>query len=112
MPTVADMKEYAENLPRIYHDIMTAFPEIDPGRKAGYGLAFQTLAAHFTNNRRGYGLGEVVEACTHLANSGFLEVKNLIFAHPTDLGEQLIAAVTDKPVASHARVPQLPARTW
>lgn len=112
MPNETDIKQYARELPSIYRDIVAAFPEIEPGRKAGYGLAFQTLAAHFANIRRGYSLGEVREACQQLAQNGFLEIKNGIFAHPTQLGEQLIAAVADKPVASHAGIPQLPARTW
>jgi hypothetical protein len=112
MPTDAEMSAYAKRLPPIYRDIMAAFPEVDPGRKAGYGLAFQTLAMHFANNGKGYSFGEVQDACMRLADSGFVEIKNGIFAHPTDLGEQLIAAVTTRPRASSSGVPQLPARTW
>ncbi len=112
MPSDAEMAAYAKSLPLIYRDIMAAFPAVEPGRKAGYGLAFQTLAMHFANTKRGYGLEEVQEACKPLADSGFIEIKNEIFAHPTDLGEQLIAAVTDKPQASKLSLPRLPARTW
>jgi hypothetical protein len=112
MPTDAEMTAYAKSLPPVYRDIMAAFPAIEPGRKAGYGLAFQTLAMHFANKHAEYSLGDVEEACERLADSGFIEVKNGIFAHPTDLGEQLIAAVTDRPRASSSRVPDLPARTW
>ena len=112
MPPDAKMAEYAKNIPGIYRDILAAFPAIDPGRKAGYGLAFQTLAAHFANTGRGHGLGEVQEACKQLKKSGFIEIKNRIFAHPTDLGEQLIAAVTGKPVTSSPGVPELPTPTW
>lgn len=112
MPTDPQMAAYAKNLAPVYQDIMAAFPAIEPGRKAGYGLAFQTLAMHFANTRRGYGLGEVREACERLADEGFIEIKNAIFAHPTDLGEQLIAVVTGKPSASSSGLPQLPARTW
>ena len=53
MPSDAEMTAYAKNLPDIYRDIMAAFPAIEPGRKAGYGLAFQTLAMHFANTRAG-----------------------------------------------------------
>ena len=112
MPSDAEITAYARSLPPIYRDILAAFPEIEPGRKAGYGLAFQTLAMHFANIRRGYSLGEVQEACKRLAEAGFIEIKNGIFAHPTDLGEQLIAAVTGGPRASSSSLPQLPARTW
>ena len=100
MPSDAEIAAYASNLPPIYRAILAAFPEIEPGRKAGYGLAFQTLAVHFANSRRGFSFGEVQEACKRLAESGFVEIKNKIFAHPTDLGEQLIAAVTGSPPAS------------
>ena len=112
MPSNAEITAYAKNLPPIYQDILAAFPEIEPGRKAGYGLAFQTLAIHFTNTRRPYGLGEVQEACKQLAENGFFDIKNGIFAHPTDLGEQLIAAVAGTPRASNLEIPQLPARSW
>jgi hypothetical protein len=112
MPSDTEMAAYAKNLPPIYHDIMAAFLEIEPGRKAGYGLAFQTIAMHFANTKRGHGLEEVREACKQLAGSGFVEIKNDIFVHPTDLGEQLIAVVTGKPRASKFTVPQLPPRTW
>src|SRR5438552_13892351 len=101
MPSDTDMKRYAQTLPPIYRDIMAAFPEIEPRRGAGYGLAFQTLAMHFANTGRDHSFNEVREACLRLAENGFIEINNEIFAHPTDLGEQLIAAVTDKPVASH-----------
>jgi len=112
MPSDAEMTAYAKSLPDIYRDIMKAFPAIEPDRKAGYGLAFQTVAMHFANTRRGYSLEEVQEACMRLADQGFIEIKNGIFAHPTDLGEQLIAAVTDRPRASSLSLPPLPARTW
>ena len=112
MPSAAQIEAYAKGLPEIYREILAAFPAIDPGRKAGYGVAFQTLAVNFWNTGRGYSLGEVQEACKQLESSGFIEIKNGIFAHPTELGEQLIAAVTGKPVASHLGIPHLPTRTW
>ena len=112
MPSDSELTAYAKSLPPIYRDILAAFPEIEPGRKAGYGLAFQTLALHFANTRRGYSLGEVQEACKQLADSGFVEIKNRIFVHPTDVGEQLIAVVTGGPRASTSLVPELPIRTW
>ena len=112
MPSDAEITAYAKKLPDIYRDIMAAFPAIEPGRKAGNGMAFQTLTMYFANTRKGYGMGEVQEACTRLAESGFLEIKNDIFAFPTNLGEQLIAAVTNRPRASKSVVPNLPAHTW
>ena len=112
MPSNAEIAAYAKKLPEIYRDIMAAFPKVEPRRKAGYGLAFQTLAMHFANTQMEYGLGDVREACIKLADSGFIEIRHEIFAHPTDLGEQLIAVVADTPLASSSGVPSLPARTW
>src|ERR1043166_6857208 len=54
MPNDTEIIAYAKSLPDIYRDILAAFPAIEPGRNAGYGLAFQTLAMHFANTRRGY----------------------------------------------------------
>ena len=112
MPSHAEMAAYAKTLPPIYRDVMAAFPAIEPSRKAGYGLAFQTLAVHFTNTGCGYNFGDVQNACGRLADRGFFEIRNGIFAHPTELGEQLIAAITGKPSAPVASVPELPAPTW
>jgi hypothetical protein len=112
MPTDAEIKVYASSLPDIYRDILAAYPEIEPKRKAGYGLAFQTMAAHFANTKKGHGFQEVQDACMRLADNGFVEIKNGIFAHPTGLGEQLIAAVANQPVAPPPMVPALPLRSW
>jgi hypothetical protein len=111
MPTDKELREYASRLPDIYRDILAAFPEVEPRRKKGYGLAFQTLAAHFANRRIEHGLDEVLEACRQLAEMGFIEIRNEIFAHPTDLGEELIAAITGKRAAA-GNVPVLPSPTW
>lgn len=65
MPSDAEMVAYAKRLPPIYRDVMAAFPAIESTRKAGYGLAFQTLAVHFANNGRGYStLGHSPEPAT------------------------------------------------
>jgi hypothetical protein len=106
------LEEYANQLPDIDREILAAFLEIEPSRKAGDGLAFQTLAMHFANTSKRWGFGDVPAACEQLRQHGFLEIKNAIFAHPTDLGEQLIGAVTRKPPASKRGIPSLPARTW
>jgi hypothetical protein len=111
MPTDAELAAYAQRLPPIYRDLLAAFPEIEPGRKAGYGLAFQTLAVHFVNRRIEHRLGEVQEACRRLADKGFIEIRNGIFAHPTELGERLIAILAGKR-APEVRVPELPHPTW
>lgn len=112
MSQVSATAAYAARLPEIYRAILAAFPKIEPGRKSGYGLAFQTLAIHFANSELPYSLGDVEEACRHLAERGFIEIRNGIFAHPTERGEELIAAVTNTPRAPQTKVPPLPVPTW
>jgi hypothetical protein len=112
MPTDQEIAAFAKQMPAIYRDILMAFPVIDPGRKAGYGLAAQTIAMHFANTGKSHSVGDVLAACMAFATSGFVEVKNGFFIHPTALGERLIAAVTGKPAAPVAGVPPLPAPTW
>jgi hypothetical protein len=53
-------QKYANDLPPIYRDVLALFPEVEPARKAGWGLAYQTLAAHLSDK---YSLGEIMQAC-------------------------------------------------
>jgi hypothetical protein len=88
MPVPAD---YVDHLPKIYKDILAAFPRFDSTRKFGYGLAFGSLYSALDGK---YTLGEIHLACEEMAKGGAIEIKNEIFANPTPLGEELIAAVT------------------
>ncbi len=108
MPNDAELAAYAERLPPIYRDILAAFPEIEPGRRAGDGLAFPTLAVHFINCGIAHGQEEVEEACRQLAGGGIVTIRNGFFAYPTELGERLIAVLTGKRAAPKVRVPELP----
>jgi hypothetical protein len=89
-------EEYVKGLPEIYRDILIAFPRFDPTRRVGYGLSYPSLYSALNGK---YGLGEIRMACERMAEGGVMEIKNEIFAHPTPLGEELIAA------ASSGRVP-------
>src|SRR5438876_2736851 len=108
MPSDQELRAYAEKLPDIYREILIAFPRIEPGRKVGYGLAFQTLAADFADRKIGFTLGEIILACEQLQAHRIVEIKYRIFVHPTEYGERLITAITGKqsPVTT---VPALPA---
>jgi hypothetical protein len=88
--------EYVKSLPEIYREILAAVPRFDPTRKAGYGLSFPSLYSALNGK---YNLAEIRLACERMAEGGVLEIKNEIFAHPTPLGEELIAAVTHGRVA-------------
>ena len=104
MATDEQLKNYAESLPSIYREILTAFPRTEPNRKQGYGLAFQTLAADLDSFR----LGEIILACKQLEQRKLVEVKHKIFVHPTQLGERLIGIITGQS-APVVQVPELPA---
>lgn len=97
--------KYVQSLPAIYRDILAAFPQFDPTRKSGYGLSFQSLYSAL-NGR--YNLGEIKLACEQMATAGFMEIRNTIFATPTESGEELIAAVTGGNPASKGGVPPFP----
>lgn len=85
MPVTDD---YVKGLPEIYRDILAAFPRFDATRKVGYGLSYQSLYSALNGK---YNLGEIRMACERMAEGGVMEIKNEIFAHPTLLGENLIA---------------------
>lgn len=101
-------KQYLEAIPEIYRDVLAAFPRIDPSRKKGYGLAVSTIYANMENEQKPYSIGEIREASQNMAASGVVEIQNQIFVCPTDLGEELIASLTDQPVPAKA-VPDFPA---
>ena len=107
MPTDEELRAYVEGLPRIYREILAAFPRIEPNRKLGYGLAFQTLAADFESRGIGFTLGEILQACQQLQEHQLVEVKHRIFVHPTSYGERLIALISGHEPASQT-VPVLP----
>ena len=111
MPTDTELSTYVKELPSIYRDILAAYPSVEPHRRAGDGLAFQTLAVHFANQRIDHGFVDVKEACARLADARLLEIRNEIFAHPTEVGERLIGVMTGKQ-ASERRIPELPRPTW
>jgi hypothetical protein len=97
--------KYVRSLPAIYRDILAAFPRFDPTRRAGYGLSFQSLYSALDGK---YNLGEVKLACEEMARAGVVEIKNTIFATPTEKGEELIAAVARGNPPSRASVPPFP----
>ncbi len=107
-------KEYVDSLPLVYRDILTAFPEIEPARKPGWGLAYQTLAARLDDKHsRGeiaqpYSLSEIVQACENMQQGGAVVIKNRIFVHPTVIGEEMITLLTGKK-AGEIFVPAFPA---
>ena len=95
-------EQYVQSLAEIYRDVLAAFPSFDTTRKVGHGLSFQSLYSALDGR---YTLGEIKTACLEMAKGGVMTIKNEIFAHPTDTGEELIVKISGKNVAE----PQVPA---
>jgi hypothetical protein len=95
---------YVQTLPDIYRDILQSFPKIEPSRRRGYGLAIQTIHAALHD---AYELGEIREACAEMARKKAVEIRNGIFVHPTELGEELVAKLSGQVVAP-VQVPAFP----
>ena len=108
MATDEQLRSYVESLPSIYREILAAFPRIEPNRKQGFGLAFQTLAADLDSRQAGISLGEIIRACEELERQALVEVKHRIFVHPKELGERLIGIIAGQD-APALEVPELPA---
>jgi hypothetical protein len=100
-------QKYVDDLPPIYRDILAVFPDAEPARKAGWGLAYQTLASRLSDK---YSLGEIMQACEKMDHGGAVEIKNRMFVHPTDLGEEIVALLTGKR-AGQVSVPEFPSPT-
>ncbi|MCA9162080.1 MAG: hypothetical protein R3C99_07145 [Pirellulaceae bacterium] len=90
MATITD--DYLTNLAPIYRDVLAAFFRFDPTRRSGDGLAVQSLYSVLDEQ---YTLGEVRAACLELIKGGALELEHEIFVRPTEMGEQLVEALTD-----------------
>ncbi|MEX2288534.1 MAG: hypothetical protein WD648_15660, partial [Planctomycetaceae bacterium] len=74
--------EWLADLPEIYRDIFQAFPAFNPQHRAGDGVAFQSLYSMLSDK---YTLTEIREACEQLSKGGAVEIRNGIFAHPTEM---------------------------
>ena len=98
-------QEYLDSLAPIYGDVMRVFPAMEPSRKLGYGLAVQTIYEYL---RDAHSFGEISEACRQLEKGGAVTIKNNVFVHPTDLGEDIIAALVGRHAATIAIPPFSP----
>lgn len=90
-------EQYVQSLADVYRDLLSAFPSFDTTRKVGHGLSFQSLYSALNGK---YTLGEIKTACLEMEKGGVVTIRNQIFAHPTPIGEELIARVTGGQVAA------------
>ena len=86
-------QDYVDNMPEIYKKIFSAFWMFNPTRKQGHGISANSIFSVVSDK---YTLGEVLVACDSMADNGVLEKKNGNFYHPTELGEEILLAVTGK----------------
>lgn len=114
MPTPEQIREYVNQLPPIYRDILAAFPEIAPDRSAGDGFSTSLLLVYLGGRGRSYSTEEVMAAVERLEDRGFLQIeeRDLIVITPTPIGEDLIATITGKSPRKRPLVPELPKPTW
>lgn len=123
MPTDEQLREYVGQLPPIYRDILAAYPELNPARKAGQGLAvvsfvdlFGVGEDDFGNEFRDerYDEDEVVDAFRQLEERRFLSRDPVLGAlryAPTELGERLITLLTGRAPRPKG-APLLPQPAW
>ena len=107
MPEIA--QEYVDRLAPIYQDLLKAFAEFDTSRRAGEGLAFQSLYSLLDGK---YSLTEIREACQQMEAGGAMEIRHQIFAHPTELGERIITKLTGKQPPTTSVPPFSPPPGW
>ncbi len=111
---MSDLEQYAQKLPPIYQDLLRQFPDSDPYRTPGSGLAVPTIYTGLREKYREenrefpYSNGMVVEAFRQMAQSGVVELRNDIFVYPQSVGEELIAILSGQSPATIPPFPALP----
>lgn len=114
MPTKEQLKVYADQLPKIYRDILTAFGRAaEPMRRYMDGMAVELLEVQLANHGVTHKKAELFAALEQLEHQGFLEfdVQELTILYLTPLGEELLEALTGEKV-QRVMVPELPKPTW
>lgn len=101
--------KYVNSLPEIYRDMLAAFPQFNPTRMAGHGLSFQSLYSALGGKHT---LGQIVKAGENMTEGGVVEIEGKLFAYPTPLGEELIAAITGIAAPTLEVEPFPPLREW
>lgn len=111
LPSPQQLREYADRLPAVYADILTAFQRADPDRYEGDGLLVGTLKARLATDTD-YNPGVIGVALGRLAEGGFFHYEDYPGVYrPSRLGEELLAAVTGHR-AKPFSVPDLPKPNW
>ena len=133
-PSYSQLLTYASSLPPIYRSVMQAFRQASPDRKFGEAMLESSLRSYVKNTSRATD-EQLTEAIRQLISHEFvtrrqlahdssfsilssvnpLEFQYVYGMHylvaPTQLGEQLIEAITGTPTPIPV-VPQLPMPSW
>jgi hypothetical protein len=111
LPSGEQLRAYADQLPEMYHAILTAFQEADPNRFEYDGLLAGTLRAKLATDTD-YNEAEIGVAMGRLIEAGFFRYEDYPGVYrPTRLGEELLAVVTGRR-ARRFQVPELPKPSW
>jgi hypothetical protein len=97
--------DYVNSLPAIYRDILAVFPDFEPTRKVGYGLALQSIFARLEPK---YTFAQIKSASEQMQSGGAVEIKNRIFVCPTEVGEEIIAAITGRKAEASDQIANFP----
>lgn len=112
MPTPDQLKAYADSLPDIYRQVLTALSDAAPDRRYGDGVMAYAVWQQLAGVRSEYVRRDYSYALDELEQSGFLGFTDEInLWQITPLGEELLAAVTGKR-ARKVTVPALPKPNW
>ena len=105
MPTPAQMKTYAEKLPKIYRDLLMSMFAIDPDRVRGDTFHFPTLRSNLSST---YSQREIYTVLMELESQDYLSLDEGVgFIELTELGEELLAAIAGKRPKDEV-IPKLP----
>lgn len=85
-------KEYAEELPDIYRDILKAYVIFNPQRRIGSGVALRSLYSALFDK---YSPSQIRVACEHMQEGGVLTIQDDEWTFPTELGEELVDRLTE-----------------
>lgn len=117
-PTDEQLKAYAERLPEIYKQVLAAFPDQSPDRRAGDGLAYESVDEYLVRSAPDwYRTQDLPKVLEQLERREFVkwhrysDHPGVDFCTPTPLGERLITSLTGhRP--TEREIPPLPEPTW
>jgi len=109
-PTDEQLRDYTAKMPKIYKDILLAFPGFDSKRREFDSLETQHIMEVLTDPDQDIRRVDVNTAITQLSERGFLSPEFYRIV-PTRLGERAIKLLSGT-TARPAMIPSLPEPSW